>query len=376
MTSDVIVVGAGVVGLCAAVELAERGQRVTLLDQFAIPHKFGSSHGETRVIRTAYFEHPDYVPLAQRAWAHWEEPGELLLATGGMYLGRPDSALISGSIEAATNHGLSYEVKMPDDIRAHYPQVSIPDDYVAFVEKQCGVLLAEKCIGRLLLQACSRLINARPNEAVMSWSASAQGVSVKTKTRTFDAARLVICAGPWSSGILRDLNVPLTVTRQIVGFTAPTDPKQFTMGTLPVMCMEAPDGAFYYTIPICRTGGRRSDFFKAARHNPGLTVTPSSVNRATNPEDAESFLPGLREFLHGAAGPVAAMDVCLYTNTPDGHFVVDKHPEHDNVVFACGFSGHGFKFAPVIGEALADLALEGKTALPVGFLGVGRFAAN
>ena len=375
---DAIVVGAGVMGLSAAVELGRRGQRVVLLDQFAIPNDLGSSHGETRVIRTAYFEHPDYVPLAQRAWMSWQGLGDAvgassLLQIGGLYLGRPGSALIAGSVEAAMQYGLSHEVWSPAEVRERYAQVTIPDDYVGFFEAQCGVLFASECLGWLMYRALATGVDVRPNQPVTSWEASHWGVTVTAKSGTLEAARLVICAGPWTGEILNELGIPLEVTRQTVGFTDPTDQEPFSSASLPVMCMEARDGAFYYTIPICQGVGPRSELFKVARHDPGIEVTPQTVDRTPNPTDAESFVPGLREFLPGAAGPVAAIDVCLYTNTPDGHFVVDRHPEHENVVLACGFSGHGFKFAPVIGEALADLAIEGKTELPIGFLGVDRF---
>ncbi len=365
-------------GLSTAVELGIRGKSVLLLEQFEVPNKLGSSHGETRVIRTAYFEHPDYVPLAQRAWRRWEELGgalgsPVLLQTGGLYLGRPGSALISGSIKAAEKHSLEYELVSAGQIRNRYPQLRVPESYVGFLEAQCGVLLASEAIGWMLYQALATRVDVRSFQRVKSWQASGNRVTVTSNSEAFEASKLVICAGPWTGKVLSDLNIPLSVTRQIVGFTAPADAKLFSASSMPVTCIESSSGKFYYTIPICPFDDVSNRLFKSATHDHGDKVTPETVDRATNAADKQSFLSELQDFLPEAAENVQKMEVCLYTNTPDGHFVVDRHPEHDNVVFACGFSGHGFKFAPVIGEALADLALNGKTDLPIAFWSAKRF---
>ncbi len=367
-------------GLSAAVELRRRGASVTLLDQHALPHALGSSHGETRVIRTAYFEHPNYVPLARRAWDAWVRIGEaegeeLLRPTGGLYLGRPESALISGSIEAALRGRLPYQVTTPHDVRSHYTQVFLPDDFVAFFEEQCGVLFAARCLAKLKAIAMREGVEVLAPARVSSWNAANGRVTVLTDDGRHEGDALVLCPGPWSSGLIAGLGIPLRVSRQVVGFTSPANPEPFTAGRLPVMCMESTSGEFYYTIPICPGVGERTQFFKCGNHRLGETIDPDSPGRAPNPEDNSSFQPGLREFLPDAAEPVVAMDVCLYTNTPDGHFVLDRHPERPNVVIGCGFSGHGFKFGPVIGEALAELALEGSTKLPVDFLSARRLTA-
>lgn len=363
--TDVIVIGGGIMGLSAAVELGRRGQRVLLLEARRLGHRMGSSHGETRVIRTGYFEHPDYVPLAQRAWKLW---GDDLVACGGLYLGLPDSELISGFLHAAQVHNLRYENLAGVEVRRRYPQVRLPDGYSCIYERDCGFVYAARAMQGLLSEASAHGVVIQTNEPVVKWEARAQSVVVATADNRYEAGALVICAGSWTGKLLAELDLPLVVTRQVVGMTEPPDLQAFAMDRLPVVCAEEPDGAFTYTIPINPDCG----WFKAARHNMGAVADPDDPGREPTDADPETFLAGLRTFLPVALGPVKRIDVCLYTNSPDGHFILDRHPNHSNVTFACGFSGHGFKFAPVIGEALSDLALKGSTELPVHFLGLDR----
>jgi sarcosine oxidase len=377
VAQDVIVVGAGIMGLYTAYELALRGQKVLLLEQFGLAHPFGSSRGETRVIRTAYFEHSDYVPLAQAAWKKWEDLGEprkteIIVRTGGLYVGRPESPLIAGSIEAAERHGLKYS--LGEEMAVHARQrVVVPDGFVTFWEADCGIVMAAEAIRRLAVR-CSELgVEIRACEPVMSWSSNSNGVTVTSTSRINEAATLVICAGSWANELLPELNLPLVVTRQVVAYTEPAKKGAYFFGIFPVTCIQSSEDEFYYTVPICYAEGPHKNHFKVGRHNPIDVVDPDTVDRKPTAQDAELALAGLKEFIPGAAAPLRSVEICLYTNTPDGHFVVDKHPRHDNVVFACGFSGHGFKFAPVIGQALADLATEGTTELPVDFLSASRF---
>jgi sarcosine oxidase len=378
MVYDVIVVGAGVMGLATAAELARRGRSVLVLEQFGIPHTLGSSHGDTRVTRTAYFEHPDYVPLVRRAHQGWERlcdetAHSVGTLTGGLYIGKPESDLIARSDEAAVLHGLDHERLSAEEIVRRWPQVQVPEGMVGFYEPACGVLFAERGVSAFAEVALMNGADIRCYEQVHSWSATGGSVKVHSDQGTYEADRLVIAAGSWTSRLLSDLGIPLKVTRQVVGWTAPAQPERFLSDAFPVCCL-ATDESFYYTIPILpahlcppRPG------FKSACHDLGEEANPDQVDRGTTRHDAHSFLAGLKTFLPEAAGPVLSMASCLYTSTPDGNFVIDVHPYHPHVCFACGFSGHGFKFAPVIGEVLADLATEnGRTHLPIGFLRLSR----
>jgi sarcosine oxidase len=372
MGYDAIVIGAGVMGLSTAFELAQRGKRVLLLEQFDLQHPYGSSHGATRVIRTAYFEHPDYVPLAQRAWDKWMTMGDFIVKTGGLYVGPRDSPLIAGSIEAAEKHGLTYELD-GGQLNAARKQMRVPEGFATFWEADCGVLMASAAVDHLVNRCRDQGVKLCANAALRDWSATDTGVRVTTDSSEFEADFLAICAGPWASQVLDHLKLSLVVTRQVVAYTEPANPLLFTSDRFPVTCFTDGDGAFYYAIPICNSGNYRTKAFKVGRHNPGCIVSPNSVQRTSTVEDIEFASVGLQEFIPGALGRLVSSEICLYTSTPDGHFIIDLHPEYKRVAYACGFSGHGFKFAPVVGEALSDLMLHGRSELPVQFLRIDRF---
>ena len=373
--SDVIVVGVGVMGASACLHLARRGVRVLGLEQFAIPHGLGSSHGYSRAIRLAYFEHPHYVPLLRRAWEQWgqleTESGQTLLhRTGCLYLGAPDSDLVRGSLAAARAHGLPHESLTAREIGDRFPQFHVPPEFAGVFEPLGGTLRPEAAVAAFAEQAMRRGTELHGHDPVARWHADSEGVTVETVGgETYHAAHLILSGGAWSARLLRDLEVPLRVTRQVMGWTWPRRPDLFGLDRFPTWAIEHEDG-FHYGFPMLPD----NPGFKIALHAPGDPTDPNTVNRDVKAGDRETFLPAIRRFFPDADGPVLAIRICLYTNTPDGHFILDQHPAHPNVTFACGFSGHGFKFAPVIGEALADLAATGRTDLPVGFLGLARFA--
>jgi sarcosine oxidase len=205
---------------------------------------------------------------------------------------------------------------------------------------------------------------------VLSWEAGAAGVTVVTRRATYHADKLVFSGGAWSSQLVRGLGVELVVTRQVLGWVWPREPELFKMGTLPVWMMDGDGDSSYYGFPMITL----SPGLKLALHGDLQRTDPNRVERGTLPGDEETFRPCLQRFMPRANGPVLAMRTCLYTNSPDEHFILDRHPAHDRVVVAAGFSGHGFKFASVIGEAMADLATAGRSQLPIGFLGLGRFS--
>lgn len=370
---DVIVVGVGAMGSAACWRLARRGVRVLGLERFDVGHALGSSGGETRLIRKAYYEHPDYVPLVQRAYELWgevesESKSKLLFQTGGLYLGPREGELITGSLRSARKHRIEHELLEGDGLRRRYPQWLLPEGYVGLYEAGAGYLLCELAVATMARLAVSQGAEVRSNEGIRSWSADGDGVKVRTDRGEHHAAKIVFTAGAWTEKLVMDLGVPLSVTRQVLGWVSPSDPANFAVGRLPCWAVEHAGGLFY-GFPILEGG----DTMKLAYHHRGPSAEPDSMDRRARAEDETDFRPLIRRYLPGADGPLRKMHVCMYTYSPDSHFIVDRHTAHENVLLACGFSGHGFKFAPVIGDALADLALAGRTELPIGFLSFARF---
>jgi sarcosine oxidase len=373
MPHDAIVIGLGVMGLATAAELARRGARVLGIEQFGIPHARGSSHGVARVFRTAYFEHADYVPLLKRAHEAWRALGEeaggpLLLETGVLYGGPADSALITGSLASARQHDLAVETLPGDELTRRFPQFTLEEGMVALFEPAAGMLLAEASLNAFAGIALRHGAELRAFEPVNSWTAEGDGVRVRTVRGEYSAAKLIFCGGPWSGRLLAELGLPLRVTRQVSAWIWPREPEAFALDRFPTWAIESAHGAFYYGFPLhpSATG------MKVAGHDPGPEFDPDSPHRPVDPADADGALAFLSQHIPAAAGQVVNLQACLYTMTPDSHFIIDRHPAHANVHLAAGFSGHGFKFAPVIGEAMADLALEGATRHPVGFLSLSR----
>ncbi len=376
---DTIVVGLGAMGSAAAFHLAQRGQRVLGLEQFQPGHNRGSSHGETRIIRLSYFEHPSYVPLLRRAYALWHElerasGEELLRLTGGIYVGTPDSELVAGSLRSAREHQLPHELLDAAAVRRRFPLFQPADDQVALFEEQAGMLFPERCIAthcRLATQAGADLRYAQP---IRRWSATAGGVEVHTTDSTFRAARLVLAAGAWAGPVVGPLGplggqpLPLQVERNVVFWLQPREtPEHFSADRFPVFIWDDGANGQYYGLPHHERPG-----VKVARHHSGVVCDPDTAERSVTPADEAPLRRFVRHAIPPLDGAVAGSAVCLYTNSPDEHFVVDRHPKHTRVVFAAGFSGHGFKFASVIGELLADLATTGRTTPEADFLRLDR----
>ena len=369
---DVIVVGVGAMGSSTCYHLAKRGVKVLGLEQFDIPHARGSSHGQSRMIRMAYYEHPDYVPLLRRAYELWDhiehETGQkLLYVTGGVYMSPPGGEIVGGSLESARRHNLPHELLDRSALAERYPQFHVPDDWQALYEPRAGFLPPERTVAAYAEAALRRGAELHGHEPVTEWRATATGVAVRTPRGEYEADRLIFCGGPWSSKLMTDLGVPLVVTRQVLGWVWPRRPELFEMGRLPVWAIEKP-GGIYYGFPMMPD----CPGFKLADHSFGTPTDPDRVAREVTADDERTFRPAIEQYLPDAAGPTLAMRTCLYTHSPDHHFILDRHPGHERVTLACGFSGHGFKFASVIGEVMADLALQGWSDLPVGFLGLSR----
>ena len=368
---DVIVIGTGGIGSAAAFHLARRGARVLGLDRFPGGHANGSSHGETRLIRKAYFEHADYVPLLERAYVLWRalevESGETLFRQVGLVEAGPrDGRLVGGVVNTADRHRLSLEDLSPDDFGTRFPFALGPGE-VAVFEREAGYLFVERCgLAHLRLAAASgaELVTGEP---AVSWRATSNGVVVETATHRYHASHLVITAGAWAAGLLADLAVPLTVRRKHLHWYATADRRYSADRGCPCFFYETPAGLFY-GFPEVNGGG-----VKVAEHTGGVDIAdPLADDKAVEPEDRARVEAYIRDYLPGVSTTPVRHAVCYYTMSPDEHFVVGRHPEHPNVAFVAGLSGHGFKFASVLGEVLAELTLDGATRQPVGFLGVDR----
>lgn len=378
---DVIVVGVGSMGSATCHALSQRGVRVLGLEQGSLPNILASFTGATRAIRLSYSEHPDYVPLLRGAYERWETLGDeagrqLLQLTGALYLGPPEGEHVSGAQRSAEEHGLAHAMHSHEDLQKNWPQFSLPENFVALHEDRAGYLLSEQCVVAFIAAALRGGADLRGHQAVVDWSASESGVTVRTATDTFSASHLVFTSGAWTNRTLGDLGVKLKVTRQVLGWVWPSAPENFTADKFPVWVLDGNEGTgVYYGFPMTPDGSGGVGL-KLALHWPSVETDPDSVERGALPGDEDEVRDGLRRFIPTGDGPLLAQRICLYTNTPDGHFIVDRHPEHANVSLACGFSGHGFKFSSVMGDVLADLATAGKTDWPIGFLGLSRFATN
>ena len=373
---DVIVVGVGSMGAAACYHLAKRGAKVLGIDSQPVPNTNSSYNGNTRVIRLTYQEHPDYVPLLRDAYKLWEEieqetGSNLLHKTGVLYAGFPDGEAISGVRLASETHNLPCSTLTHAELAEQFPQFTLPEGMVGALEPEGGYLLSDRAV-ETYVQAAQRLgTELLTSEPVIDWASDGNGVNVRTAGSTHTAGKLILCAGAWSGGLLRLPDVPLTVTRQVLGWVQPRRPELFQRGDFPVWNID-PNGdgdltGIYYGFPMS------GDALKLARHHPGTPMTPDAITDETFPADEEEILLPLRRYLPDALGQVRSIKVCRYTNSADGHFIVDRHPESERVHFACGFSGHGFKFASVMGKVLSELALDGKTERPIGFLGLSRF---
>ena len=346
------------------------------LEQFDIPHARGSSHGFSRAIRLAYYEHPDYVPLLRRTYALWREleaqtGQQLLTITGGLYFGAHDNEQIRRTIASADEYGVTYEYLDRQALAERFPQFRLPDDFHAVLgakEASCARSGHRRAgHGRAQARRCA----ARPR-AGAGLACRYRGVSVTTERGEYRAERLILCGGAWSSSLLGELNVQLRVSRQPVAWFWPRRPDLFALGQFPLWMLAHADGSSHYGFPMLPD----NPGFKVARHWPGPTADPDQLQRDPLPGDEADCRAAIDQYLPDAAGPLLALRVCMYTHSPDCHFIVDRHPRLERVTVACGFSGHGFKFAPVMGELLADLALTGRSDLPASFLGLGRFEAG
>jgi sarcosine oxidase len=374
MTYDVVILGTGGVGSAAAYHLARRGAQVLGIDRFQGGHDRGSSHGETRIIRQAYFEHPDYVPLLLRAYELWRELEQqagvdLLHQVGLLQIGPPEGTVVRGVVASARQHGLDVQQYLPDEIHRRWPGFRVPNGYVGVYEAAAGYLRVERCVLSHLAAAKAYGAEFRFGSAVCLRRFEHGGVTIGTENGdTFHARKLIVAAGPWSHVLLSELHVALEPRRKhVYWFPTRSDVYHQDRGC-PTFLYELPRGVFYGVPQIDELG------LKAAEHSGGQTVAdPLNDPRELDPIDLARVEGFLTEHLPQVGTPFTRRSVCYYTMSPDEHFIVDQHPFYAEQLVVAGLSGHGFKFTSVLGEALADLALTGKTSLPIGFLRLDRF---
>jgi sarcosine oxidase len=367
---DVVVVGVGGMGSAALYHLARRGKRVLGLERFDLLHEQGSSHGYTRIIRLAYFEHSDYVPLLRRAYELWREleaeAGEQLLHVTGIVEG--GERILDGVLRSCADHDLAHEVLTGDVVAARFPAFRLPADMEVVFQADGGFVVPERCIVSHVAGALAHGAEMRARERVLEWEATGNGVRVRTDRGTVEAERLVLAAGAWSDEVARLPAGSVRAVRQVLAWFQPTRSELFTPERMPVFNLILDGDHFYgfpaYGIPGVKLGRYERD---------GESGDPDGISREPTAADEVRLRELAGRYLPEGAGPTVALKTCLFELSPDEHFLIDLHPESGDVVVAAGFSGHGFKFCSVVGEILADLAVEGSTKHDIGLFRIDRF---
>jgi sarcosine oxidase len=374
MKYDVAVVGLGAMGSATAYALANRGTRVVGFDRFAPPHTLGSSHGHTRIIREAYYEHPLYVPLVQRAYELWHEMekrsgAELLRETGGVWVGPPSGPLVRGALQSAREHHIAHELLDAKELSRRFPAYRARANWQALYERRAGMLFPERCIEAFLAGARQAGADIRLNTPVLSFRAGSSGVSLTTNAGTDQAERIVVAAGAWLPDLapLLDVKLPLEIERQMSHWFDPaaTD-SRYDSSLCPVGLWELDNEELFLTMPNEGHG------VKCGMHHSGAPTTADAVNRAVSDAENAGAKGVLDEVMPGAAHRLRDARVCLYTNTPDKHFIIDQVAD-GRVLLLSPCSGHGFKFASAIGEVAAELLCDGRSRFDLAPFSLARF---
>jgi sarcosine oxidase len=372
-TFDTIVVGLGAMGGAAACQLARRGGRVLGLDRFRPPHGQGSSAGRTRIIREAYFEHPAYVPLVRRAYDAWralerDARRELLRTTGGLMIGPASGPIVAGALRSAREHGLAHEQLDAASLARRWPVLRPDAHHVGVFEPRAGVLFPEACVAAHLEGAVRAGAELRFDEPARGWDAHGDSLRVHTGRGTYEAGALVLAPGAWLPELRNGIALPLAIRRQTVFWLASREPAAVRPDRLPIFIWEHDPGRFIYGFPDFGDG------FKLARHGEGEPTDADRARRTADASEAAELLALAERYMPPAAGPVREASACLYSCTPDAHFVIDAHPAHPRAIVASICSGHGFKFASAMGEVLADLATATRPRFDLKMFRLDRFA--
>ncbi|MDF2969733.1 MAG: N-methyltryptophan oxidase [Microvirga sp.] len=375
-TFDVAVIGLGAMGSAALFNLARQGHRVIGIEQFEPGHDKGSSHGESRIIRLSYFEHPSYVPLARRALEKWRDlealSGETILTvTGVLEAGYPGASIVSGSLEAARQHDLTHDVLCASDITRRFPGFKVPSNWTGLFQPEGGLLRPELAIRTFVQQAEHHGAETRMNTRVLGIEPFGAGIRVRTDAEVIEAGSVIVATGAWIGDFAPELKPHLKITRQVLGWFSPLEPSLFKPDRCPVFLLESEEDACYGFPDFAGTG------VKTASHREGLAL-PSAEDLVQDgsPADEAQIRRMLELAMPDANGPLRQMRACMYTRTPDDDFVIDLSPVDPRIVLASPCSGHGFKFASVIGEVLADLALGRASANDISRFQIRRFGSR
>jgi sarcosine oxidase len=371
---DVAIAGLGAMGSAAAFHLASRGANVLGIDRFAPPHALGSTHGDTRIIREAYYEHPLYVPLVQRAYELWFElerkTGRTLYTrTGGLNAGPENSVLVQGALRTVRAHGIAHEVLDARQVEQRFPAYQPNPGWIAVFEQRAGCLAPEACIQAHLMLAATGGATLVRDEPVTEWAADGSGVTLRTASSRYRVDRLILAGGAWLPHMTNGVELPLVVERQISHWFTPTAPDdRCAASRCPVAIWETSPGHLFFDLPDVGNG------VKCGVHHDGGVTTPETVSRTVTDAENAAARAALSRVMPSAAGPLRDARVCLYTNTPDSHFIIDRHPHSPRVLIVSACSGHGFKFSSVIGEILADLATGRQSEFDLTPFSLSRFA--
>ncbi len=376
MRYDAIVLGLGGMGSAVAAHAAARGLRVLGLERFGPAHALGSSHGATRMIRQAYFESPDYVPLVRRAYALWDALAArtgtaLRVQTGGVFVGRPDAPVVAGTLASARRWDLPHAVYDAGALRRRFPALRPRADEIGVHEDVAGVVFPEAAVHAHLLVAAEAGAELRFGARADGWDAGDGGVRVTLAGGdVVEAERLAICAGPWFARVAPDAGIPLRIERNVQFWFAPNDRDAVGPDNLPVYGVERGGSRMVYGFPDFGGGA------KMGVHGSGVAADPDALDRTVRPDEIARAQALLAAFVPAAAGPFARAAACMYSLTPDEHFAIGPHPRAPRVVLAGGFSGHGYKFAPVVGEIVAALLADADPGFDLGLFAPNRFAAG
>ncbi|MBD0333641.1 MAG: N-methyl-L-tryptophan oxidase [Chitinophagaceae bacterium] len=372
---DIAIIGAGAMGSAAAYHLSKTGKKVLVLDRFAPPHNLGSSHGESRIIREAYYESPVYVPLVQQAYDLWHELEEasgkkLLLKTGGIMLGGYNSKVVQGALRSALQYHLPYEYLTHNEIKRRFPGFKLTENTVGIYEERGGVLFPEQCIHAFFELTKNANVNFRFTEIVKSISASGDKVEIVTEKGNYTAAKAIISSGAWMNELLPDLQLPLTVARQVLfWFNYIDSASNFLPQNFPIYIWQYENDKIVYGFPDLGTG------IKIAIHHGGKRTEPNTIDRNVDEEEINA-MQELVDAHFDLRSSFSHSSVCMYTNTPDEDFIIDYHPLHKNIIIASPCSGHGFKFSIAIAKLLCDMILESPLDFDISVFSLKRFVSK
>ena len=370
---DIAIAGLGAMGSAVAWQAARAGLSVVGFDRWVPPHAMGSTHGFTRAIRQAYYEDPRYVPLARRAWELWHELAgeagrELILSTGALYVGPPDGELVAGSSASAAQHGLPHEKLTPGQVRSRFPAFNPAADSACLFERNAGILFPETCVDSQLALARSRGAVLHLSERVTGWRAEADHVAVITESGRHSARTLVLAAGPWIAELAGGIQLPVVHKRMVQFWFRPSAGlENFRWEVCPVFVFEYEPGKIFYGFPDLGDG------VKIAFHTGGTATELEKFNRDVSSGEVNQILATVAPWVPALeSADFLCAEPCIYTTTPDENFIIDFHPQTNQVILVSACSGHGFKFSSAIGEAVVQMAAEGKSKLDLGLFGFGR----